>query len=697
MKYTQQILVLCLVCFWGLNLKAAFTVSANNVIQTGTDNDLSSLDQAGVSVINQNGIMVYDIGNRIFIVRGNLTIDPEKESLIIGSFSGEQMIVDNSGHLTIGLQITNNGYTRYSNGTAIFLRDTSPGFVDRVSFRGNSTLTWNGGLISIFAGKFGFYGDAVTVNINSENATLIYRTESPQNQIRQETDNFISQAFTFINGDLTIVGTGQELNGYSPIHATGAIAFSGATPNVDVILRSYSGGDQGNLDIKLWSGGRPVLINSATGSELRAGPHISGNGTSYGVALIYQELMINYKDQFGQGIEGANYIFTDYNGGNQEVYNREGHLVDNQQIFEYSQASNNMGETSIEPILLAANIVNTGNGDAINTGNYAWDYRGKNGDNSDLFDLHHWAYGYEYLPSENIELKSTEAINLSFVLLEDRNITSATFANAQSISGISISHNASDNTGVININGNVDLCDLYDFIKSDKINNLSEPDFQSMIVNAVEDSLFIENYTLNFGPAGVLSACDKFVRLVSNTTTNFSDVSNNLQISYQDTNQNYKLIRLLGLDVNDVVIIDNNTDSNVFTSNNASGELAFVTQSNSNDITVLASKPGFNNWAVDVDLTTGDVFEFTVYNSATVGDPCSLSNQELELYLLRKILAKKEAVVNKLSIQDNVDISLNQIIASSTNPCLEEKQDEMLFLLKKIIAKSERIIGHLED
>jgi len=697
MRYPPHIALIVFLSFFSTNLWSAFTVNATQVIQTGTDTDLSDLDQTGITVIDQNGIIVYDIGDRALYVRGDLTIDPEKEMLIIGRSSGELLIVENNGHLTIGFQITNNGYTRYSQGMAIFLRDTPNGFTNRATFKGNSSFTWNGGVISIYAGKFGFYGDNVTVNINSEDAILIYRSFDPQNQIRQETDNFTSQAFTFINGDLTIVGTGQQLNGYSPVHASGAIAFSGATPNVDVILRGYAGGNQGNVDVKLWQGGRPILYNAKFGSQLRLGPHISGNGASYGVALVYQDLTVNYKDQSGQSIQGARYIMKDYDNGGRETYNKEGHLVNNEQDFIYSQIADANGNTTTESILLAANIANSGNGDAVNTGNYSWDYRGKNGDDSDLYDLHHWAYGFDYLPTFDVALKGVEEKELSYVLIKDQSISTPTLNQAQLIQGITIAHDANKTIGSITINETITLCDLYDFIKADKMDNLDQPAYGDLLAEVLEDTLFIGKYQLNFQTGAVLQPCDKFSRIVTDTTTIFDDINNNLQVSLQDSEENYKLIRLLGVISADANVTDNNTSSSLFSGTNFTGEVNIITQSSSDDVAAIVTKEGYSNWGIDFDLTTGDVFEYYVYNSAIAGNPCTLSNQELELFLLRKILAKKENIINTIASENNVSISLDQIMVSETNNCLLEKQEEMIFLLKKIISKSEKIIGHLEE
>jgi hypothetical protein len=70
-----------------------------------------------------------------------------------------------------------------------------------------------------------------------------------------------------INGSFTVVKQGLVLGGYIPTHCTGAISFSSATPNVEFILRDYSGGGRGNSpDVKFWGGNRVTLYNSKSGT-----------------------------------------------------------------------------------------------------------------------------------------------------------------------------------------------------------------------------------------------------------------------------------------------------------------------------------------------------------------------------------------------------------------------------------------------
>ncbi len=685
--------------------KSSFSVFVNvggGVIeQTGIDNDLTGLTVvAGVTTLTVNDIVVYRLPNLRLRVRGTLTIDPEIEMLLIEAPNNELLIVDNNGQLTVGRAITQNGYTRYSEGMAIYCENTAAGFTNRVTFEDNATFIWNGGVISMFAGKFGFYGDNVTVRINSANAKLIYRTQDPQNQIRQETDDFISTAFTFINGDFTVVGTGQQLNGYIPIHCTGSLAFSGATPNVDVPVRGYAGGNKGNsADIKHWQGSRPILINAEFGSQLTCGPHISGNGSSYGVALVYQEALIQAFDNTNSPIQGIHYFIRDNNNGNREVYNREGHTVDNTNDNVYTGVTGVTGETPVFDVLLAANIANNGNGDAPNAGNYAWDYRGKNNNNSDLFDVNLLGYNYNSVSLSDVVFKSTDTLSISASLLNDQNISEPTEATALAYTGITITHNPADDSGVVTISENVTLCQLYDYMKADKvINNKEEPTINTFPIQAIGNELFLASYRINFTANGRLESCDKFSKVRSTSVTTITNPNDNLGISLEDPNGVYSLIQLQGLDSANIIIYDEDGDSNLLVGSDTSGTIAYTTQISGN-VSVYITRDGYTNWATLIDLSTADVFNFIVNqaeidSSTVIVTEATLENQQNQLYLLLKLVQKNEAIMN--SLDDSLQTTLNLTINSTTGTVAsKENQEEMLrllnILLNKVVGIRERL------
>jgi len=411
---------------------STWTLNGNQIVQTGSGT-LEGMDAiAGVQLCEIDGKRVYDVqdGNREVIVEGTLFIDPEEEQLLNGYDGTTDLFqVVNNGHLIIGRFIDQNGFRRHSSGTAIDFENTNTvgAFIDRVSFRDNARFDWFGGTIALEGGKFGFYDDNVTVRIYSLEARLIFRTQDVQNQIRQETDDFISEQLDFINGELTIVGVDQQLNGYRPTHCTGALAFSSATPNVDVPIRNYAGGGRGNvIDVKHWQGSRPFLINSETGSDLNTGPHIAGNNLSFGAARVEQEIVVQLQDQANNAIAGASIFIRDANHGNRRTYTQEGNnfnqLADNV-YFETTSLGGSSPTLSVRLAnCFASQAVGSAN-DPVNTGRYTWDRRGKTNDGQDLFDIHVWAYEFIYQPFADAVLKGANGLSLSQRMSTDALVT----------------------------------------------------------------------------------------------------------------------------------------------------------------------------------------------------------------------------------------------------------------------------------
>lgn len=699
MRYLLFFLTLCLyqtVCF------ASFSISGSVITQSGTNTSLNSIQNlSGVSVSTQNDIRVYNIGNRRLVINGNLTIDPETEMLIVGYNSGEMVVVQNNGSLTIGREIVVNGFSRYSEGMAIYLENCPPGFTNRFSFKGNSTFNWFGGVISQQAGKFGFYGNNVTIRIHSENAKLIYRTIDSQNQIRQETNDFIADALTLINGDLTVVSATTQLNGYNPIHCSGAIAFSGSTPNQDVVFNGYRGGGNGNLiDIKFWQGSRPVFYNSLTGSELITGPHISGSASSYGAAMIYQKLKVETHLTNGTAVEGAKCFIRDTNHGNRKTYNKEGHSINNTQDKTYTLITNASGESNIADVLIGSVLVNTGNGNSPNTGNYSWDYRGKENNHSDLFDLNFWNYETNYLQLPNVELKGVNTVVSKATLLTDGNISKSK-SDAMAINGISIVHNPNNDEGTITISEQVTLCDLYDFVKLNKVDfHIEEPSIDKILITVIGNNLNIGDYQLVLTNGASLESCEKFQKLTSNKVSVIDDVSQNLKIALTDPNGTYKLMRLINLE-NALYVIKENVNSTILaTDTNITGIASFVTQTNAPVLSFLVQKEGFTNWSADVDITSNDVFNLFVFHSDlanAIASGSTLENQELELYLIKKLLAKNEAIANSLSNVNDLNIIINSINQPGLTNASLEKQEELLELLKQVLLITTKINTSLSE
>lgn len=682
-------------------VRASFSLSGSSIIQTGTNTNLSGLSGvSGVTTQSINDKTIYILNNRQLIIRGTLTIDPEIEELLInGSGTNSELIrVEQSGHLILGKAIVKNGYTRYSEGMAIYLENTVSGFTNRVSFYNQSSLTWNGGVVSIYAGKFGFYTDNVTVRINSKNAKLVYRTTDPQNQIRQETDDFISDGFTLINGDFTIVGTDQQLNGYDAIQCSGSLAFSSATPNIDVPIRNYSGGNKGNdIDVKLWAGCRPLLINPEFGSQLNVGSHISGNNTSYGVVRVYKEIQVYTKSNTNAPVSGIRYYIEDYNNGQRETYTRESPSVDLTGDILYSGYTTTTGYSSVFQVLLASNIANNGNSDNPNVGNYTWDYRSKNNNNEDLYDIHLLGYNHILQQLPDVELKGVDTTTITATMINDENISKATLAEAQAVQGISITHNASNNTGVINITDTVSLCDLYDFVKADKITtNYTEPTLLTTCTQANGTTLSTENYQINISVSGRLITCDKYSKITSQVSSNLADVNDNLGVSFVSSNETRKVIILENLDSAHINIYDKVSNTLVKSDSNIVGTYTYITSGSSNLYDVLITKDGYSNWSVNIDMSSEDFIRYFVVQSELGTSPilveqATLENQETLLFLSQKLVQKSENIQKTLAEtpQNNTTITING--SANTTSATLGKQEENLELLKLLLSKTTAI------
>ncbi len=469
-----------------------WSLSGNIITQSG-QGTLEGLEAiAGVNVCEVLGKTVYDVasGNRQLNITGTLFIDPEVEMLLMGYDGTTELFnVINNGILVLGRFIDQLGFRRHSIGTAIDFENTQTvgSFIDRVSFEDNSTLHWFGGTVALEGGKFGFYGDDVTVRIYSLEAKLLFRTQNEQNQIRQETDDFISESFDFINGDFTVVGTQQQLNGYRPTHCTGSLAWSSATPNEDVFIRNYGGGGRGNIvDGKHWQGQRGYLINSESGSNLNSGPHIVGNNSSFGSYRIDQEIQFNIQDSNNQPVSNALIFMRDTDNGDRRIYNEEGNLFDESGDRTYVELTNTGGSSSVFPVRIANQFAarNFGSAnDSINTGRYAWDRRGKSNDTSDRFDFHIWAYGFRYQLVPDVVLKGAGGTQINITLPVQPEFTEPNESVALNFTEF-----------------NVD--DLYDRSRAWKSipGNEEIPAADRPLIDISGSNLDLKEYTLDFGP-----------------------------------------------------------------------------------------------------------------------------------------------------------------------------------------------------
>lgn len=477
---------------------SSFTLSGSLITQSGTDTDLSGLSAiAGVTTSTSgSGVdeyTIYNLNNLGLSITGTLTQNPEQEMILFNSPSNPIVAIKNGGVYNFGIDVSNNGFIRQTEGIGIFVGSRNPGCCGTgqavVSIEDGGTWNWKGATLDV--GQLPWFA-AVTSIVNITNGVLLVRRDATSDvvQVRQSSDNFYVDGLSFIGntkGDITFLRRPQEMLNYNPQTTGGAIAFSSSTPNYDVTFRGYSGGDKGNAqDIKLWEGSRPILINSKTGSELILGNHQSGNVNGYGVALVYQEFDLNIKDLVNNPIADVRFFVRDTDNLGREIYNRESYVVNNTLDNIYTGLSQVNGSITTQNILLASNVANVGDISGFNVGNYAWDYRGKNNDDSDLFDTHLWSYNYQYQLLPDIEMKGIVPVSIDTKLYVDQSISES-------------------DSAVVSAYTKIDTLDkLYDRAKLWKIQlaNIEYPLISEILVDVDGTALNLGEYNLIVNTTG---------------------------------------------------------------------------------------------------------------------------------------------------------------------------------------------------
>jgi hypothetical protein len=279
------------------------------------------------------------------------------------------------------------------------------------------------------------------------------------------------------------------------------------------------------------------------------------------------------------------------------------------------------------------------------------------------------------------------------LLFNDSNITEQNPANAATIAGIAVDHVAES----ITVSANIDLCQLYDYLKWEKVNTSPySPTLNSLAATVSGGTLDIGNYQLVITGTNKVAACDKFNKIQSNVVGTIPDPTNNLAIAFTDPNGSYKLVRLSNLQNNVLTLTDNNSSTELANYPNISGVYSLVTQSNSNSVSVKVTRDGYSNWAVDLDLSNGDdVFSFVVVQSSLAGNAATLANQESIKFLLQKMLQQSSGIKATIGDQSSTPINLTTNSISGSAPA-EENQEEIIQLAKRILLNTTVIKNQLD-
>lgn len=227
-------------------------------------------------------------------------------------------------------------------------------------------------------------------------------------------------------------------------------------------------------------------------------------------------------------------------------------------------------------------------------------------------------------------------------LLDDLGITETNMATVAAYNGITINHlNKS-----ITISDSISTCDLYDYLKYDKVVlNQDKPTVTSFVATKIETTLDLSDYSIILNSTGQLTACNLFEKIKTTGSSSISNL-NDLKTALQDQTNTYKLIRLQGLTNGMVSVSDYVQDTIMTTFSEQSGTFSFVTNGNYTDIKVLVERSNYTDWGHVLDLSTKDVFSYTIFQAPKAFLQATKAQQEEMIYIVQKLLLKTQAIQN---------------------------------------------------
>lgn len=611
-------------------VRAAFALSGSTIIQTGIDTDLTGLaGVAGVSTITSgsgdNVYTVYDVGNRNLRIDGTLTLNVQSEKIIFGVSAPFNSFLVN-GTFNIEGRIISGGTTRYLNKEFAtitrYTADRSNASSAGLVVNNGGTLNWYGGGLRTSQSSFFNAGSTILLDYAEFN---IQHSAASDYQVRSSsTDLTINNLVT--NGTFILYkNPGQPIKNVRGIQNPFTVMTYGLSTGTDqpITYEDYQG--EGNdADIAFIDSSYTDVINANDGSATKVGLFkgfsTGGSSRHRGLVKMYKDVQFNFKDAAGAGIENVRYFIRDTDNGNRQNNSFSNDADDN----VYSGLSAVSGLTSLERILLA--VVNkSDNAYAHPLPATYFDYRNKNGDDSDVFDLHFWHYNYLYGVTSPA-LKGASSLLIDWTLFEDTNVSETDLAVVQAYTSIA----------------NFDQ--LYDRAKAWKIElaNIEYPDVDepvitgggnvidlanlNLVVDGTASSAFeintnTDTITINAGTMDCNSG--NFTNLVTTGLVTFVNGAAPGTCIFTDSVGTNGVVTLTGLVNANVLVYDDAAvgDDTVSYQTNQSGSVAIpFNATSSNDFQVVVRRQGYSEVNFEFDPSSGGFYEFPIsqFRSLTI-------------------------------------------------------------------------------
>ena len=449
-----------------------------DLVGLGTVTGVTEIDIGDNTNSNANTAKIaYDVGTDKLIFEGVQKIDPDFEEIITSSSdtSNAAVTVDDADALLfIDGERTENGYTYYSTEEWLKVDKRGAGVDDDDAglYVKEGTLDWRGGRIR--TGCTTYFENDSDVKIRIKNA-IIYSpytmTNSEGPPIRAAANDFQIDGLVLIGGRWDPLYTSplstSYIKNYQPVHSTGGITPS--TNSSSTLLYVFEDFDpRGNdIDLKLWRAKKMKILNSVPGTDVKIQGHQANSTNNKGLWEIAKEFALAIKDSGGSAIEGARYFIRDYdNGDRADFVAGSGADVIFSVDRTYTGLSDSSGDTSTVEVLTGAVARNTGGAQVDpDTGLNKIDYRSKNDDSDDVFDINLWSYNH-LSATITTELKGAGVKNIDWTLFDDDRITEDSATTVAAYTGIAINHTTDSEKITITESHNLD--EIFDYVKYNK-------------------------------------------------------------------------------------------------------------------------------------------------------------------------------------------------------------------------------------
>ena len=471
---------------------------------------------------------------------------------------------------------------------------------------------------------------------------------------------------------IELIGT----NGISDHSALGKTTFTE--------FRDYN--STGNFkDLNLFDGHLVRAINVQKGSATIIVEHNINNGQADGIVEITKEFTTRVTDLSGNPIVGARYFIRDTNNGDRR--NAFGQTYTND--FTYTDLTDANGETAVKRVLTAvvakADLQRIGIDD---TGLNKKDRRSVNNNTDDEFDVHFWSYPHNYSLTTQ-QFKGIGVLDLNQVMTDDFNITESNKATVDAYASIDNLDQLYDRAK----SWKVDLSNLeYPTVGAQLIDGDGtklDLDNINLMVNVSAASAF----AVNTGSDVVTIKAASLVpgnRFKSIKTTGTISLLNGaeLKTGYEDSTGTYVYLELTNLDQQTILVTDLQNPGSPPLRDIPSTTGTYTTHFQlppGGEINVLVERTGYAPWTETIpDGDLNFVREVSTSLSAITAQ-----NQIKTIDLLIKLLQKTEAVLHTTNVQSlpvpSVSVSTTTT-AISAGPSVDNQEAE-LALLRRILAK----------